>query len=231
MSILPILTYKEPVLRTKAQAVTVFDDDLATLISDMWETMRAAPGVGLAAPQIGKSIRVLVAAHQGVETAIVNPTIVEASDEERLGTEGCLSVKEFIGVNIRRKAWVVVEGCNVQGEVIRVRAEEWFARILQHEIDHLDGILFMDRLDSIEDLRLKQQPVASDTPAPEPELVPARNGASAPVGSSRKGGSSKGANPSNKSHHSKRTSGVKRSATSTNPERAKVQSRSGSRHK
>ena len=119
--------------------------------------MHVAHGVGLAAPQIALSIRLFVAEYEEPEgphhkVAMFNPEIVKAEGEE-LGTEGCLSIPGYVGENIRRAAKILVKGQDVRGRQIRVAAEGWFARILQHEIDHLDGILFIDRLDRPEDLR------------------------------------------------------------------------------
>jgi peptide deformylase len=137
---------KEPVLHTRAKRVSRFDDTLRKLVDDMWETMREAPGVGLAAPQVGVSLRVLVAEHEGQSAALVNPEIIKASEEQVLGTEGCLSIPGLVGDNVSRAAAVVVKGRDPNGKEIRVRAEGWYARILQHEIDHLDGILYTDRI-------------------------------------------------------------------------------------
>jgi peptide deformylase len=139
-------------LRQKAKKVHRFDPSLQKLINDMFETMRVSNGVGLAAPQIALSIRVFVAEYEDRKVAVFNPEIVKAEGEE-LGTEGCLSIPGYVGENIRRAAKIVVKGQDVHGKNIRVNAEGWFARIMQHEIDHLDGILFTDRLDSPEDLK------------------------------------------------------------------------------
>jgi len=118
----------------------------------MFETMHAAHGAGLAAPQIALSLRVFVAEYEDRKVAMVNPEIIKAEGEE-IGTEACLSIPGYAGDNIRRAANVIVRGQDARGKPIKVRAEGWFARILQHEIDHLDGILFLDRLDRPEDLR------------------------------------------------------------------------------
>jgi peptide deformylase len=152
MAIRKIITTENPILRKKAKKVHRFDPSLQRLVDDLFETMHAANGVGLAAPQIAQSIRVFVAAYEDQRVAMFNPEIVKAEGEE-LGTEGCLSIPGYVGENIRRAAKVVVKGQDVRGKPIRVAAEGWFARILQHEIDHLDGILFLDRLDRPEDLR------------------------------------------------------------------------------
>lgn len=152
MAIHKIITTENPILRQKAKKVHRFDPSIAKLVDDMFETMHAAHGVGLAAPQIAISLRVFVADFEERKIAMVNPEIIKAEGEE-LGTEGCLSIPGYVGDNIRRATSVVVKGQDVRGKAIRVRAEGWFARILQHEIDHLDGVLFLDRLDRPEDLR------------------------------------------------------------------------------
>jgi peptide deformylase len=158
MAIRKIITTENPILRKKAKKVHHFDPSLQKLIDDMFETMHEANGVGLAAPQIALSIRLFVAEFEEPEggphykVAVFNPEIVKAEGEE-LGTEGCLSIPGYVGDNIRRAAKVLVKGQDVRGRQIRISAEGWFARILQHEIDHLDGVLFLDRLDKPEDLR------------------------------------------------------------------------------
>ncbi|GCF07161.1 peptide deformylase [Dictyobacter arantiisoli] len=151
MAIRKIITTENPILRQKAKKIHRFDPSLQKLVDDMFETMREANGVGLAAPQIAQSIRVFVAEYDDRKVAVFNPEIVKAEGEE-LGQEGCLSIPGYVGENIRRATKVVVKGQDVRGKAIRVNAEGWFARILQHEIDHLDGILFIDRLDNPQDL-------------------------------------------------------------------------------
>jgi peptide deformylase len=152
MALRKIITFDNPILRQKAKKVHRFDPSLHKLVNDMFETMHEANGAGLAAPQIGLSIRVFIAEYEDRKVAVFNPEIVKA-EGEALGTEGCLSIPGYAGDNIRRAAKVLVKGQDVHGKSIRVNAEGWFARILQHEIDHLDGILFTDRLDRPEDLR------------------------------------------------------------------------------
>jgi len=152
MAIHTVITSENPILRQKAKKVHRFDSSIARLIDDLFETMHAAHGVGLAAPQIALSLRVFVAEYEERKIAMVNPEIIRAEGEE-LGSEGCLSIPGYVGDNIRRAASVVVKGQDARGKATRVRAEGWLARILQHEIDHLDGILFLDRLDRPEDLR------------------------------------------------------------------------------
>jgi peptide deformylase len=186
MAIRPILTREHPVLRRKALKVSRFDAALDRLVQDMWETMHDAPGVGLAAPQIGVPLRVLVAewggddedGHTAQRVALVNPEIVKRAKEELLGTEGCLSIPGYVGDNIRRAAAVTVKARDPRGKEVRVHAEGWFARILQHEIDHLDGVLFTDRLDRPEDLREVTEAEAQEAAEAAPEagerLTPAR---------------------------------------------------------
>src|SRR5437588_10102411 len=152
MAIHNVITSENPVLRQKAKKVHRFDPSISKLIDDMFETMHAAHGVGQAAPQIAISVRIFVAEFEERKIAMVNPEIVKAEGEEG-GTEGCLSIPGYVGENIRRATSVVVKGQDAHGKAIRVRAEGWLARVIQHEIDHLDGILFIDRLDRPEDLR------------------------------------------------------------------------------
>ncbi len=152
MAIHKVITSENPILRQKAKKVHRFDASMQKLVDGMFETMHAAHGVGLAAPQIALSIRLFVAEYEENKLALFNPEIIKAEGEE-LGTEGCLSIPGYAGDNIRRATSIVVKGQDVRGKPVRVRAEGWYARVLQHEIDHLDGILFLDRLDRPEDLR------------------------------------------------------------------------------
>jgi peptide deformylase len=152
MAIREIVSLPDPVLRRKAHKVTNFDKDLLVLIEDMVETMRQAPGVGLAAPQIGISTRLIVVEYGSEEDenapkklyAMANPEIVSASPELISGTEGCLSVPGLIG-DVERHQKIVLRGMNRFGKPVKLKAEGWLARIFQHEIDHLDGVLFTDR--------------------------------------------------------------------------------------
>src|SRR5712692_8943119 len=165
MAIHKIITTENPILRQKAKKVHRFDPSISKLINDMFETMHEAHGVGLAAPQIALSLRIFVAKYEERKVALVNPEIIKAEGEE-LGTEGCLSIPGYVGDNIRRATKVSVRGQDARGKPLRVNAEGWFARILQHEIDHLDGILFLDRLDRPEDLReLIEEEAASEEEA------------------------------------------------------------------
>jgi peptide deformylase len=150
------------ILRAKAKKISRFEPYLERLVDDMWETMRAAPGVGLAAPQIGESIRVLVAEYEDQAVALVNPEIIKRADEEEIGTEGCLSIPGYVGDDVPRSVAITVKARDPKGKEIRVKAEGWYARILQHEIDHLDGILFTDRIPAE-----KVREVTSDDVEPE----------------------------------------------------------------
>ncbi|HEX9035754.1 MAG TPA: peptide deformylase [Ktedonobacterales bacterium] len=134
------------ILRQKAKKISRFDPYLQRLIDDMWDTMRDAPGVGLAAPQVGQSIRVLVAEYEDEAVALVNPEIIKRAEESELGTEGCLSIPGYVGDDVPRSLAITVKARDAKGKEIRVKAEGWYARILQHEIDHLDGILYTDHI-------------------------------------------------------------------------------------
>ena len=166
MSLRKILTMDYPVLRAKAKKISRFDPWLDRLVQDMWETMREAPGVGLAAPQIGESVRVLVAEYEDNKVALVNPEIIKASEDRELATEGCLSIPGYVGDNVPRALAVTVKARDPKGKEVRIKAEGWFARILQHEIDHLNGVLYIDLIDP-EDVR----PVAEDEIVDEGEVL------------------------------------------------------------
>lgn len=143
---LEIRTFGDPVLKSRAAPVETFDDTLARLVDDMLETMRAYEGVGLAANQVGRLKRILVAALEDEEVVIVNPVIEDKSEELEKDTEGCLSIPE-IQVEVERPVAVTVSGRGLGGEPVRIEARDLLARILQHEIDHLDGVLILDRTD------------------------------------------------------------------------------------
>lgn len=159
----PILQAGAPVLRQKAKKIKTFGSQITSLADEMLESMNAADGVGLAAPQIGVPQRLIVIQmpgernEEGVETepgelyVYCNPEIIEASGEEE-GSEGCLSVLGYVG-QVRRATEVTVKGQDVKGRKIRTKATGLLARAFQHEIDHLDGILYIDRIDSPEKLR------------------------------------------------------------------------------
>jgi peptide deformylase len=169
MAIRKIITLPDPVLRRKARPVTRYDAELQTLIEDMIDTMREAPGVGLAAPQVGVSDRVIVVEYEENDEeenspkklyVLVNPEIKVTSEETEEGIEGCLSVPGWQG-EVNRALAVTVKGQTRRGQPMKVKAKGWLARIFQHEIDHLDGVVFTDR--------------ATKVWKPEPEQPPLDN--------------------------------------------------------
>jgi len=148
MAILPICHFpNDPVLRQKAKRVSRIDKSIQRLIDDMVETMQQANGVGLAATQVGISLRVAVLQMPDEEPmAIINPEIVKRDGEQEV-TEGCLSIPGYFG-ELKRSASVTVKGRDRQGKAIRIKATDLMAEVLEHEIDHLDGTLYIDHLES-----------------------------------------------------------------------------------
>ena len=153
MAIREVVKIPENILRRKAHKIATFDRDFQVLVEDMIETMRAEPGVGIAAPQVNVSLQLIVVEYpedDQVEDAkprlyvVANPEIVESTDETEIGIEGCLSVPELVG-EVERTTKVVVRGLNRFGKKQKIIANGWLARIFQHEIDHVNGILFVDR--------------------------------------------------------------------------------------
>lgn len=174
MGLRTIVTLPDPILRRKARSVTTFDKNLQTLVDDMIETMRQAPGVGLAAPQVGVSQRLIVVEYaeqpeEDEDTAsravfpgapvedqparkpvkpklyvVANPEIAKSSAEVVAGVEGCLSIPGLVG-DVERFSMVQIKGQNRHGQPMKVKAEGWLARIFQHEIDHVNGVVFPDR--------------------------------------------------------------------------------------
>jgi peptide deformylase len=155
MPVRNIREYPEPVLRKKAEDVTDFGEELQSLLRDMWETMATNDGVGLAAPQIGVSLRVIVIGWRERKIVLVNPVVIEQEGEEEL-EEGCLSAPGFYE-KVTRPARVVVEARDEQGEPIRLEEEGFMARVIMHEIDHLEGKLFLDRLSPLKRQYLKKK--------------------------------------------------------------------------
>ena len=148
MAVLDIKLMGDPILREECEEIPEVDDELRRLASDMFDTMYDADGVGLAAPQVGVTRRLIVVdpREEGVTPrALVNPRVLEASEETDRAEEGCLSIPGLREV-VERKAEVVVEAENLDGETIRIEADGLHARVLLHEIDHLDGVLFLDRV-------------------------------------------------------------------------------------
>ena len=170
MAILPIRMFGDPALRQRAQEVERVTDVHQRLIEDMYETMREAPGVGLAGPQVGVMERIFVWEVGEEHGAVINPVIVKASEEQEEGEEGCLSVPG-IYYPVTRPATVTVEGLDENGDPVCLDAEGLLARVCQHETDHLDGVLFIDRLS--EDLRkealttLRDRALGLPTPTPK----------------------------------------------------------------
>jgi peptide deformylase len=156
MALRTIVAIPEKVLRRKARPVTKFGDDLQVLVEDMVDTMRAAPGVGLAAPQVAISTQLIVVEYGDDEDESVpkklyvmaNPVISRMSVDTEIGVEGCLSIPGLVG-EVERPLAVTVKGMNRHGQPMTVKAKGWLARIFQHEIDHLNGVLFTDRADKI----------------------------------------------------------------------------------
>ena len=163
MAIRTIVTLPDPILRRKARPVAKFDGNLQSLIDDMIDTMRDAPGVGLAAPQVGISERVIVVEYAEPEEVeegeeprevepklyvMVNPEIVKTSPETVMGVEGCLSIPTLVG-EVERAQEVRIKGFNRRGQPMKLKADGWLARIFQHEIDHINGVVFTDRATQI----------------------------------------------------------------------------------
>ncbi|MEO8744836.1 MAG: peptide deformylase [Candidatus Dormiibacterota bacterium] len=161
MAVRPILGFEHPTLREKAKKVARVDTSVQRLIDDLTETMLAAPGAGLAANQIGVPLRVCVV--KGDENQIwslVNPEIVK-SDGVQVGYEGCLSYPGWVG-EVARHETVVVKGRNRRGKEVRIKSTGFTARAFQHELDHLDGVLFIDRLTSLDTLRRVDEMVGEE---------------------------------------------------------------------
>ena len=159
MTLRQIVHLPEPILRKKAKPVTKFDKDLQTLIDDMIETMREAPGVGLAAPQINLPMQLAVVEYaegedEGLEEGapepkkklyvLINPEIIKVSEEKVMGIEGCLSIPGLVG-EVERYEAIQVKALNRHGAPVKIKVDGWMARIFQHEIDHLNGELFTDK--------------------------------------------------------------------------------------
>jgi len=152
MAILPLHNFPDPILKQKAKRVRAIDGSVKKLIIDMIETMHSDPGrVGLAAPQVGVSLRVIVIGlPEAEDIAIVNPEIVRRRGE-RLINEGCLSVPGYFG-QVKRAESVTVKGRDQSGKEIRIKAEGLLAQALEHEIDHINGVLYLDHLESTDKL-------------------------------------------------------------------------------
>jgi peptide deformylase len=183
MTVLDIVTLPEKILRERTLPVTRFDGELQRLIDDMIETMREAPGVGLAAPQIGQSIKLSVIEtlaevdEEGNEIegsrdlyVIANPEIVWSSRKSVDGIEGCLSIPGYVG-EVERFESIRVRAQDRYGNKIKLRLHDWTARIFQHEIDHLNGVLYIDRLTEAENLWTEEEFEAMQEERDEEEPV------------------------------------------------------------
>ena len=152
MATLPVRVLPDQVLRRKSKRVSIIDGSIQKLIANMLETMHSVSGVGLAAPQIGIPLRVIVISiPEGEEIALINPKLVRRKGE-RLVNEGCLSVPGYVG-EIKRAESVTVKGRNQKGKEIQIKADGLLAQALEHEIDHLNGVLYVDCLESMDKLR------------------------------------------------------------------------------
>jgi len=150
MAIRPILTAEDPILRVRTKKVSTFDASLHRLLDDMLETMRDAPGVGLAANQIGVPLQVAIIEVEDRITELVNPQVVKGSGEQ-LDWEGCLSIPGFVAEVLRQER-VTVKARDRHGKQFRVKGTDLFSRALQHEIDHLNGALYIDHLESLDEM-------------------------------------------------------------------------------
>jgi peptide deformylase len=146
VTVQPIRLFGDPVLRTRAAEVVDFDKELAVLVRDLWDTMESQGGAGLAAPQLGVGLRVFTYHCDGAAGHLVNPTWTVLGDEFQDGEEGCLSIPGMYW-DCRRHRSVVARGWNLHGEPVEIEGSDMLARCIQHETDHLDGVLFLDRLD------------------------------------------------------------------------------------
>ena len=170
MAVREILGFDHPVLREKAKKVGRVDMSIVRLLDDLAETMYAAPGAGLAANQIGVPLRVcVVKGDENQHWGLVNPVLVKGEGSQ-VGYEGCLSFPGWVG-EVERYESVVVKGLNRKGREIRVKASGFTARAFQHELDHLDGVLFTDRLTSLDTLRRVEELEAGAETAEEREAV------------------------------------------------------------
>jgi peptide deformylase len=174
MAVQPIRIFGDPVLRTPAERVVDFDAELRRLVKDLTETMLDENGVGLAAPQLGVGLRVFTYDVDDVVGHIVNPELSFPDDEEQDGPEGCLSIPGLY-FDTKRRMNVVAKGVNEFGDPVQLVGSELMARCVQHETDHLDGILFVDRLDpetKKEAMRAIREAEWNHEPAPEVRVSP-----------------------------------------------------------
>jgi peptide deformylase len=153
MAVMPVIKMDNPLLHRKAKKVSKIDGSIQKLIDDMVETMHDVGGVGLAAPQVGVPLQVVVIQMPDEEDVItlINPEIVKTSEESEIMTEGCLSLPGYRG-DVKRFTSVTVRARDRQGKLIRIKGEELLAQVLQHEVDHINGIVYIDHLESMDKL-------------------------------------------------------------------------------
>lgn len=171
--ILPIREYPDPILRQPARAVEAVDEAVRSLTADMLETMYAARGIGLAAPQVGHGLRIIcvdISAESNQGQVLVNPRILRKEGVLE-GEEGCLSVPGLFEM-VRRAAWIEIQALNNQGEPFIAEAEGLLAVCIQHELDHLEGVLFIDRLSELRRQRLKKQLLAARSGGEDEKVSP-----------------------------------------------------------
>jgi peptide deformylase len=169
MSVRTIITLPDPTLRRKSHKVTTFDREFQALVDDMILTMRQAPGVGLAAPQIAVPYRLIVVEFGDEEDeekpkklyVLANPELIQSTEEKMTAIEACLSVPGLVG-EVERHEQVLIRGINRFGKQVRVNASGWLARIFQHEMDHLDGILYVDRATRVWEPSEEEEQVVQD---------------------------------------------------------------------
>jgi peptide deformylase len=171
MAILPIRTVPDPVLRQKAKRIKAIDKSVRKLISDMQETLRTASGAGLAANQVGQTLRLIVLNVPGADCkVVVNPEVIRRIGS-RVVNEGCLSIPGYVG-EIKRSELVRVKGQDAHGKEIKIKADGLLAEVLEHEIDHLNGILYIDHLESPEKFRKLEPPKPPETAPDKKESKP-----------------------------------------------------------
>lgn len=162
----PIVQLGDPVLRQQARKVHRVDDSVKRLIDDMIDSLSEVRGIGLAAPQVGVPLRVVITNLDDELRVLVNPEIVSMSDETEVADEACLSILGYAGP-VERSLTIQVRALNEKGKKVKIKAEEWFARCLQHEVDHLNGVLYIDR---VEDKALIHRLEENDEVEPEDEV-------------------------------------------------------------
>jgi len=157
MAVLKVRKYGDPILRRRAEPVGAITSEIRTIVADMVDTMYDEVGIGLAAPQVGVSLRLLVVGDEETREAraLINPVITDQSGQAT-AEEGCLSIPGIFAP-VTRAAWVRVEALDPGGQTVKMDARGLLARVLQHEIDHLDGVLFIDRLDPVTRDRIKRK--------------------------------------------------------------------------